>query len=111
MAPTGSHKAHGGRQAEHRLETSKIHKIFAFFQNIDLIDPYLRYLLFILNTRRLIYCLLLIKVRRFDENTQHWIRLGVKYGFGGLVQLGLGLCAVKLYQQHTYILLLFLSYP
>ncbi|KAH8232959.1 hypothetical protein KR026_002288 [Drosophila bipectinata] len=79
--------------------------------NIDLIDPYLRYLLFILNTRRLIYCLLLIKIRKFDENTQNWIRLGVKYGFGGLVQIGLCFCAMKLYQQHSYILLLFLSYP
>lgn len=80
-------------------------------QNIELIDPYLRYLLLILNTRRLIYCLLLVKIRRGNEKSQRWIRLGIKYGFGGLVQLALGFCAMKLYQQHTYMLLLFLSYP
>jgi len=80
-------------------------------QNIELIDPYLRYLLFILNTRRLIYCLLLVKIRNGNEKSQQFIRLGIKYGFGGLVQLALGFCALKLYQQHTYILLLFLSYP
>ncbi|XP_016930526.3 transmembrane protein 39A-B [Drosophila suzukii] len=79
--------------------------------NIELIDPYLRYLLFILNTRRLIYCLLLVKIRNGNEKSQQFIRLGIKYGFGGLVQLALGFCALKLYQQHTYILLLFLSYP
>ncbi|XP_034652669.1 transmembrane protein 39A [Drosophila subobscura] len=78
--------------------------------NIELIDPYLRYLILILNTRRLVYCVLLAKVKA-NEKTQHIIRTAIKYTFGGLVQLGLGLCALKLYQKHSYILLLFLTYP
>jgi len=52
-----------------------------------------------------------VKIRNGNEKSQQFIRLGIKYGFGGLVQLALGFCALKLYQQHTYILLLFLSYP
>ncbi|KAH8402238.1 hypothetical protein KR009_010623 [Drosophila setifemur] len=79
--------------------------------NIDLIDPYLRYMLLILNTRRLFYCLLLVQAKNCAEKSQHFVRMGVKYGFGGVVQLGLGYCAFKLYQHHTYILLLFLIYP
>ncbi|XP_033250923.1 transmembrane protein 39A-like [Drosophila miranda] len=78
--------------------------------NIELIDPYLRYLILIVNTRRLVYCVLLAKVKT-NEKTQHIIRTAIKYTFGGLVQLGLGLCALKLYQKHSYVLLLFLTYP
>ncbi|XP_030563589.1 transmembrane protein 39A [Drosophila novamexicana] len=76
--------------------------------NIELIDPYLRYLILILNTRRFLYCMLLAK---WKSHERRLVRLGIKYGFGGLVQLGLCYCAFRLYQQHTYMLLFYLSYP
>ncbi|KAH8299858.1 hypothetical protein KR044_007098 [Drosophila immigrans] len=76
--------------------------------NIELIDPYLRYLILILNTRRLLYCMLLAK---WKTNERRLLRLGIKYGFGGLVQAALGYCALRLYQQHSYVLLFYLSYP
>lgn len=77
-------------------------------QNIELIDPYLRYLILILNTRRFLYCMLLAKWKSTDRRL---VRMAIKYGFGGLVQLGLCYCALRLYQHHTYMLLFYLSYP
>lgn len=77
-------------------------------QNIELIDPYLRYLILILNTRRLLYCMLLAK---WKSSERRLVRMGIKYGFGGLVQAALCYCAIKLYQQHSYMLLFYLSYP
>ncbi|KAH8415774.1 hypothetical protein KR222_000767 [Zaprionus bogoriensis] len=76
--------------------------------NIELIDPYLRYLILILNTRRFLYCMLLAK---WKSKEQHLVRMAIKYGFGGAVQLALCYCAFRLYQQHTYMLLFYLSYP
>ncbi|XP_068147499.1 transmembrane protein 39A [Drosophila tropicalis] len=74
--------------------------------NIELIDPYLRYFILILNTRRFLYSVLVSKWRN-----RYWIRLGVKYGFGGFVQLLLSYCAWRLYQKHSLLLLFYISYP
>ncbi|XP_030370528.1 transmembrane protein 39A [Scaptodrosophila lebanonensis] len=81
--------------------------------NMQLIDPYLRYLILLVNTRRLLYCVLLQALAKWKcaERQKRMWRLCIKYAFGGLVQLALCFCVLRLYQQHTYLLLFYLSYP
>ncbi|ALC42458.1 CG13016, partial [Drosophila busckii] len=76
--------------------------------NIELIDPFLRLLLIVLNTRRLFYCFLLGNWKNQGHYILQW---GLKYGYAALVQFSIGYCSYRLYLKHTYMLIFYISYP